>query len=104
MCHDVLLLPGAARESGNPILGEAYWIAYEAVKKNLAAISGSVGSRSLIVFGMTDRLNCHSEQSEESFLMPDNELAIPSEPLPVRQPHGLTVKHFRTSSGFTTIL
>jgi hypothetical protein len=24
----------------------------------------------LTAFGMTDRLNCHSEQSEESFLMP----------------------------------
>jgi hypothetical protein len=34
-----------------------------------------------LAFGMTDRLNCHSEQGEESFLMPNNELAIQSEPL-----------------------
>jgi hypothetical protein len=36
------------------------------------------------LFGMTTRLNYHSEQSEESFLMPDNELAIQSEPLAAR--------------------
>jgi hypothetical protein len=29
---------------------------------------------------MTDPLNYHSEQSEESFLMPVNDLAIQSEP------------------------
>ena len=36
----------------------------------------------LTAFGITDRSNCHSEQSGESCSMPDNELAIQSEPLP----------------------
>jgi hypothetical protein len=33
----------------------------------------------LTAFGIIDRSNCHSEQSEESFSMRDNELAIQSE-------------------------